>query len=242
MLRPPNIVHDFVALRGAYPVRASCNDAAVHLLADPLLLEDLDLSKPLPSPGDVLTSSLRFVVDGARIDAATATHADLAAVVAGAPPGLACSDEAAAALPHGLAHSLSALACWPRLVLDGVVGGSDANPVDAADREELVVVESRDAYRCRRAVGPGGADREADAPAAGDDDEGPRIAADEPAESHWDTAVALLSKEPVAVVGGSVVELTFEAVHGERVDKPSHYTIEGEVRTSSGAGCLCPSD
>lgn len=133
---PPYSIQDFADCHDEHPVlRVSCNDVDVQLLSQPQILEDLDLSKPLPPLGIGQSSNLGFVVDANRLAEAEATHREELAVDLISRPGLRCSKTAVAALVHNVAHSLAGLACWPRLILD--------SPVE--NEEDELVVESRGA-------------------------------------------------------------------------------------------------
>ena len=52
----------------------------------------------------------------------------------------------------------------------------------------------------------------------------------EEAESHWQTALALLALRPLDVAAGDEVHLEFEARFGEAVDATVSYQMRGEVR------------
>ncbi|KAK7242078.1 protein-arginine omega-N asymmetric methyltransferase [Aureococcus anophagefferens] len=101
---------------GAPVLRVQSDDATLRLLADPLLVEDIVFSAPLPARGAVPPASeLAWAVDGARVDANEAHFAgllepDRAAVEAN---GYDVAD-----LARDVATTLTGVALWPRLVFD----------------------------------------------------------------------------------------------------------------------------
>ena len=119
VVRPPYSPYDFAALREGYPVRVSCEDAAVQLLSEPQLLEDFAFGETaLPAAGKSYATTLRFSVDDARVESATEAHASGLGSALVNLDEMDCSVEEAEGLARRLAGSLAGLACWPQLVLD----------------------------------------------------------------------------------------------------------------------------
>lgn len=111
------------------PPRFSCSSRAVHALCAPQRLERMRFSDPLPAPGSQIESTLAFKLSSERM---RAVEADCAAELAraGAPENFC------ARVASDVAHSVSGVGMWPRLVLD---------------EAETLVVESRGADgRARR--------------------------------------------------------------------------------------------
>jgi protein arginine N-methyltransferase 1 len=95
------------------PIRFNCRDETVTLLADPQILEDIDLADPnLPAAGTKLDlPSLSFTISPERIKANENTYyVELLKEL--------ISNTEARKLAVNVSHSLSGLAMWPRLVLD----------------------------------------------------------------------------------------------------------------------------
>ena len=106
------------------PVRVNCRDETLQTLAEPLVIEDISFADlALPSEGTWRPSPpvASFVVSGARIEANQEKYyAELRRE--------GSKEQEARELSAAVAHSLSGLALWPRLVLD---------------EEAALVVESR---------------------------------------------------------------------------------------------------
>jgi len=106
------------------PVRVNCRDETLQTLAEPLVIEDISFADlALPSEGTWRPSPpvASFVVSGARIEANQEKYyAELRRE--------GSKEQEARELSAAVAHSLSGLALWPRLVLD---------------KEAALVVESR---------------------------------------------------------------------------------------------------
>ena len=52
----------------------------------------------------------------------------------------------------------------------------------------------------------------------------------EEVESHWSTVLCLLSPRPLEVGAGDVVQLTYKATFGDRVDLPTRYEVNGKLK------------
>ena len=133
VLRPPHCATDYTARRGGRPVRVGCCDAAVQLMSPPQLLEDMDLTQPMPTATGCLRRDLTFEVSEAHMRAAEEVHSE------GLTPALLAlgtvTPHAAAALTRHLSRSFAGLACWPRLVLD--------DEIVIESRTDEIVIESR---------------------------------------------------------------------------------------------------
>eukprot|EP00747_Dinoflagellata_sp_TGD_P030827 gnl/TRDRNA2_/TRDRNA2_134893_c0_seq2.p1 gnl/TRDRNA2_/TRDRNA2_134893_c0~~gnl/TRDRNA2_/TRDRNA2_134893_c0_seq2.p1 ORF type:complete len:354 (-),score=51.34 gnl/TRDRNA2_/TRDRNA2_134893_c0_seq2:3-1064(-) len=95
------------------PVRIDCCDTSLGLLADPLLVEEIRFADmALPASGKVGgASSLTWQIDPDRVNAVEKIFYDDLLRVKVAQPK-------AAAAARSIAHSVSGIALWPRLVLD----------------------------------------------------------------------------------------------------------------------------
>ena len=143
VLRPPYCDDvDFAASREGAPVRIGCRDAALQLLSSPRLLEDLDLTQPMPSARDAMLRKLEFELSGARMAAAEAVH------TAGLAPALTALHKvpptALMALIRQLGRSLAGIACWPRLILDDtlVIESRDDGDTEGGTTTDIADVES----------------------------------------------------------------------------------------------------
>ena len=187
LLRPPYSHRDVAAERaaaGGLPVLVGCADAALHRLSPPQILEDVDLTAPMPPLGRTLGARLRFRVDEAFVAAAEETHRTALGASLLQMSELGCDDQGVSRLARSIGASLAGLACWPRLLLDGSCG---------------LIIEGD---------------------ACSDDGD----------ESHWQTALPLLTARPVPVAAADEIDLAFEAMLGERVDEPVQYRLRGELR------------
>ena len=110
VLAPPSF--DWVDGLKGQALRTSCWDTAVEALSTPQLLEDVAFhEKPLPPPGTYRPPVLEFTVGDSHVERASANYLGTLR-----REGLPL--ESAAPLAAAIAHSLSGLACWPRLELD----------------------------------------------------------------------------------------------------------------------------
>ena len=93
------------------PPRFACSSRAIHALSPPQRLECIRLNEPLPLPGSRLQASLAFELCAERMR--VAAEECEAALLPAAP-----SAAAAAAVAAQVAHSISGVGLWPRLVMD----------------------------------------------------------------------------------------------------------------------------
>lgn len=211
---------------GAEPVRLNCRDQQLQVLAEPLLVEDINLygdgteasggtapngatgfgtgvGKRLPPGGGPLVFK-PFTKDRFAQNA-KAFRKELTR--GGAP-----DNEATTELASAMSQSVTGLALWPRLVLDddgtgnaiGDVGGADGVMVGkdlkgAGSVSQRLIVESR---------GPDG----------------------EHQKSHWQTVLLIMNPRPWAVEAGDSVRLDrAEVTLAGPVNTPAKYAFSGAV-------------
>jgi len=107
LFQPPDF--DWSKLDGQ-PVRFNCRDEGLQLLSDPVLVEDISFSDI--KPGGLRKMNIKFAIDGERIeDNVIAFYEELRR-------GRLGKGEAEQ-MARTTGQSMSGIALWPRLVLDG---------------------------------------------------------------------------------------------------------------------------
>jgi hypothetical protein len=107
LFQPP--AFDWTKLNGE-PVRFNCRDEGLQLLSDPVLIEDISFANIKPDATN--KKKIKFIIDGERIEDNTSSfyeefrRARLA-------------EREAEKMAKTTAASLTGIALWPRLILDG---------------------------------------------------------------------------------------------------------------------------
>eukprot|EP00966_Prymnesium_polylepis_P229199 5303992-Prymnesium_polylepis.1 len=181
------------------PLRLSCPEATLLMLATPQRVEDVSFTDPLaghvalepleggsdaaptgPPPVDCV-----FEVTSDRLEANERAY-EKGLLAQGIPP------DAARDAARGAARGLSGFALWPRLIL------RDGGPRAGGEGfEEEVVVESRDTAGAANLLG-----------------------------TSWQTVVPLLAERPVTVVAGQIVRTRTTVELPSLSEKPIWYSLE----------------